>query len=166
MYTSFIKEKLAIKPSLLFIATKSHLLRHTSWAIGFENPGIFFRIYSPLLYQVYDGNKSFLLQLILLAEHLMLDNAKFVMPHFIFSQLRISAYSMIYSLRAYSQILLSSLGHFLASVFAVLWIMVHNTLLYHNWVLEFDTRSLVASSLLQTVYLSCLITVVFPTLLS
>lgn len=41
MYTSCIKEKLKIKPSPFFITAKSHPLRHISWAIWFENPGIF-----------------------------------------------------------------------------------------------------------------------------
>lgn len=168
MCTSCTKEKLTIKQSSFLIATKSNLIRHTSWVIWFENPGIFFHFFSPLLYQVCDGNKSFLLQLILFAVHLMFNNAKFVMPHFMltFRQLGISAYSMIYSLRACSQILLSALGRFLSSVFAVLWIMAHNTLLCHNLVLEFDPRSLAASPLPQTVYLCCLIEVIFPTLLS
>jgi len=96
------QEKVNDKPSALFIATISDLPGHTSWAIWFKNPIIFFGIYSLLLYQVYDGNKSFLLQPILLAEHLMLNNAKYVMPHFTltFSQLAISTYCTIYSLRA------------------------------------------------------------------
>lgn len=89
---------------------------------GLKNPIIFFCIYSPLFYLVYDGNNSFLLQLVHLTEHLVFNNVKYVTLHFAltYSQLSIATYYMIYSLRVQPQILLSHLGAFLPPAYAVL----------------------------------------------